>query len=122
MVCTWPCLAALDSTTSVPECSFAQALSSSCDFPIPQLPPKIVMGKSVRVKINQREYEFGIEDCKTNLHGRLTLKKGDPPLTSKALKTKLDGLWPLLRNWSITPLGKGFYEFKFQCVEDMRKF
>lgn len=48
------------------------------------------MGDTVRVKISQDEYEHGIEDCKRNLHVRLTLSKGDPPLTTQSLKLKLN--------------------------------
>lgn len=74
----------------------------------------------MRVKISQDEYESGITDCKRKLHGKLTLNKWDSSLTTKALKMKLEGLWPLLTNWSVIPLGKGFYEFKCHSVEDMR--
>jgi len=51
----------------------------------------------------------------------LTLNKGDPPLTTQALKLKLTGLWPNLQNWTVIPLGKGFFEFKFNYVEGMRR-
>lgn len=33
----------------------------------------MVIGDSVNVKISHDKYEFGLEDCKCNLHGRLTL-------------------------------------------------
>jgi hypothetical protein len=101
--------------------SFAQALSCSGDLQLTKLPPKIVMGTSVRVKISQAEYEFGVAACKRNLHGRVTLHKGDPPLTTLSLKHKLSGLWPGLHNWNLTPLGKGFFEFNFSSVEDMQR-
>lgn len=58
MVCPWPFMASLDSTVGTaaksPETgkSFAQALSGSCKFQLDQLPPKAVMGDSVRVKIS----------------------------------------------------------------------
>jgi hypothetical protein len=101
--------------------SFAQALSNSGEIQLSQMPTKVVMGNSVRVKISQAEYEFGILDCRCNLHGRLTLNKGDSPLTTQALKQKLNNLWPNLHNWNLTPLGKGFFEFNFSSIEDMRK-
>ena len=43
------------------------------------------------------------------------------PLTTQALKLKLKNLWPYLSNWTVTPLGKGCFEFKFNSIEDMRK-
>lgn len=75
----------------------------------------------VSVKITQSEYERGLEDCQRNLHGRLTLNKGDPPITSKVLKAKLNLLCNDIKPWYVIPLGKGFYEFKFQSIDDMRK-
>lgn len=101
--------------------SFAQALSGavSGESLLSQLPPKVVMGDSVHVKISQAAYESGLAACKCNLHGRLTLHKGDSPLTTQTLKAKLNNLWPQLRNWNLIPLGKGFFEFNFSTIEDM---
>lgn len=127
MVCPWPFLAALDTTETAPPESgnsgktSVQVLAASDDLDLSQLPPKVIMGDSVRVKVTQKEYECGILDCKYNLHGRLTLHKGDQPLLTQALKLKLAGLWPTLRNWNVLPLGKGFFEFQFSSMEDMRK-
>ena len=75
----------------------------------------------MRIKITQEEYESGIADCRMNLHGRVTLNKNDPPLTTQAFKLKLSSFWPNLLNWTIIPLEKGFFEFKFGSIEDMRK-
>jgi len=127
MVCPWPFLANMDATVNLaamlPETgkSFAQASSNSCEIQLSQLPPKVVMGDSVRVKISQDEYKSGIADCKCNLHGRLTRSKGDSPLTTQALKSKLTQLWQNLRNWNLIHLGKGYYEFNFGSIEDMRR-
>lgn len=55
------------------------------------------------------------------LHGRLILHKGDTPLTTQALKTKLSNLWPNILNWELTPLCKDFSEFHFNSVADMRR-
>jgi len=126
MVCPWPFLVVMDSTEPLlPKFgkTIAQALSNSVSGTVQfdNLPPKVIMGDTVRVKITQKEYERGIADCRRNLHGKLTLNKGDPPLTTLVLKVKLSGLWPMLKNWTVTPLGKGFFEFKFNTIEDMRK-
>lgn len=125
-ICPWPCLASMDPTVTMaakpPESgkSFVQALSTSCEIQLSQLHPKAVMGDSVRVKISQDEHESGIADCRCNLHGRLTLHKSDSPLITQALKQKLCNLWPNLCNWNLTPLGKGFCEFNFSSIEEMR--
>jgi len=124
MVCPWPFMAALDasmSKPSEPEKSFAQVLLDSCDIPLNQLPPKVIMRDTVRVKITQAELDSSISDCRMNLHGRITLAKGDPLLTSLAMKNKLCRLWPTLKEWSVLPLGRGIFEFQLGSVEDMRK-
>jgi hypothetical protein len=83
-ICSWPCVATMDPVITAAATaarqpksgkSFVQALSSSCELQLNQLPPKVVMGTSVRVKISQSEYENGLADCKYNLHGRITLHK-----------------------------------------------
>lgn len=103
--------------------SFAQILSDEDpDASLLAQPPlKVVMGNAVRVKISRASYEVGLAACKTHLHGRLSLHKGDAPLTTQALKAKLCNLWPHLQNWSMIPLGKGFFEFNFTSIEDMRR-
>jgi len=67
MVCPWPFMAALEDSTPKPPKngkSFAQALSGSCDIHLTQLPPKVIMGDTVRIKVTQKEYEYGIADCR----------------------------------------------------------
>jgi len=73
---------------------------------LPSLPPKVIMGDTVRIRITQREYEADLSECLRNLHGRVTLQKGDSPLSSKLLKQKLEGMWPNLKPWSIICLVK----------------
>jgi len=81
----------------------------------------VVMGASARIKISQAAYESGLAACRFNLHGRLTLHKGDSPLTTQALKLKLNNFWPQLSNWNLIPLGKGFFELNFSSIEDMKQ-
>jgi hypothetical protein len=111
--------------TPVPVKSFAQALSGAVSDVVSDdsfsFPPKVVMGNSVRVRISKAAYDFGLCACKTHLHGRLTLRKGDTPVTTQTLKTQFTKLWPNLQNWSLTPLGKGFFEFNFNSIEDMQR-
>jgi len=127
MVCPWPFLAKmdakLDAAAQAPDAgkSFARALSNSSEIHLSQLPPKVVMGNSVIVKISQEELENSIADCSCSLHGRLIMNKGDSPLPTQALKLKLNQLWSGLRNWELTPLGKGFFELRFGSIDEMRK-
>ena len=65
-------------------------------------------------------YEKGMSVCKSNLCGRLVLNKGDKPYNTKDIKTKLYNQrktrWP----WSMMSLGRGYYEFTFASVNDLR--
>ena len=116
MVCPWPFMASLDSgvaSVKPPQSgkSFVHALSGPTDYQLTKLPPKFVMGKSVCVTITEDEYEAGIVNCCSNIHGRLTLRKGDSPLTTLALKLKLSKLLPNIKNWELTPLVRDFSSF-----------
>ncbi|XP_068477203.1 uncharacterized protein [Phaseolus vulgaris] len=71
------------------------------------------------VRIDEADYFVGLEDCKTNLHGRVILSKGDKPLTHLNLTKQLQPVWKALGPWKAIPLGKGFYEFKFASLEYM---
>jgi len=62
----------------------------------------------------------GLKDCKTHLHGRIILSKGDKPLTLLDLTKKLQLVWKAIGSWKAIPLGKGFYKFEFSSLEDMR--
>jgi len=114
MVCLWPFVAPPEMVVAEKisiDKSFAQALLESCDIQLHELPPKVYIGDTISVKISQDEYESGVKVCWSNLHGRLTLREGDSSLTTKALKIKLNDLWPSLKNCSVIPLGKIFFEF-----------
>ncbi|XP_019460018.1 PREDICTED: uncharacterized protein LOC109359778 [Lupinus angustifolius] len=79
-----------------------------------------VKGNAIAIKIPEDEYQAGLQRCKTHLHGRLIFSKGDTPLKFLDLKTKLSSLWSMVGKWSMVSLGKGFYDFAFSSVEDMR--
>ncbi|KAF1888014.1 hypothetical protein Lal_00024025 [Lupinus albus] len=100
--------------------SFAQAVKSSCDFSLSQLPQPCIKGDAIAIKIPEAEYQAGLQRCKNHLHGRLILSKGDTPIKFADLKGKLLSLWGMIGKWSMISLGKGFYEFSFDSVEDMR--
>jgi len=74
----------------------------------------------VVVQVDEEDYLAGLEDCKTHLHGRIILSKGDKPLSHLDLTKKLQLVWKAIEPWKAIPLGKGFYEFKLSSLEDMR--
>jgi hypothetical protein len=79
-----------------------------------------VKGDRIAITIPEDEYLAGVEACKHNLHGRIIWPKGSPPLTVETLKTKLSMLWKSIGKWGVISLGKGFFEFSFSTLEDMR--
>jgi hypothetical protein len=116
-ICQWPCLAfdlPRQEKASVfnPPRSFAEALHDSCAVQVSQLPSPAIKGADLCIKITQEEYEKGLANCKRNLHGRLTLNKGDKPVTARDLKTKLTSIWKIHGPWHLVSLGRGFYEFQ----------
>ncbi|XP_019430033.1 PREDICTED: uncharacterized protein LOC109337508 [Lupinus angustifolius] len=100
--------------------SFAQALRPSCDISTSQLPQPCIKGDAIAIKIPEEDYQAGLLRCKSHLHGRMILSKGDTPLKLADLKNKLISMWNMIGKWSMISLGKGFYEFSFLSLEDMR--
>ncbi|KAF1877203.1 hypothetical protein Lal_00011973 [Lupinus albus] len=70
--------------------SFADLLKVSCD--VSQLPQPYTKGDTIAVKIPEEEYQAGLQRCKTHLHGRVILSKGDAPIKFPDLKAKLSVL------------------------------
>jgi len=122
LICPWPFLS--PPVMAPPKTlgkSFAQAVAVSGDTQMSRLSARVRMGDKVHIRISQKVYEAKLEDCQLHLHGRVTLKKGDPTLTARGLKQELDSLWLQLGSWSVTPLSRGYFEFTFQTVEDLKK-
>jgi hypothetical protein len=116
-----------DSNTDVhqsnlmPSKTFAQAVSNICDIPTSQLPKPVLKGDNFAIAIPGEEYMAGMETCKHNLHARIIWPKGSTPLTTAALRNKLSPLWKGLAKWGVSFLGKGFYEFCFSSLEDLKR-
>lgn len=123
----WPCLddnpkpQIQPKNSTNPQKSFVQALSNVCDIPSSQFPQPCFKGDRLAIPIPDEEYLAGVEACKHNLHGRIVWPKGSTPLTVVAVKNKLTPIWKDLSRWGITSLGKGFYEFSFSSLEDVRR-
>jgi len=101
--------------------TFAEALTHLCDIPSSQLPHAVLKGDNFAISIPEDEYEAGMEACKHNLHARIIWPKGSTPLTILALRNKLTSIWKDLKQWGISSLGKGYYEFTFSCLEDVKR-
>ena len=99
--------------------TFAQPLGNTCDIPLSKLPNPCIKGYMVVVPVDEANYLAGLEDCKTHLHGRIIVSKGDKPLTHLDLTKLLQPVWKALGPWKPIPLGKHFYEFEFASLEDM---
>ncbi|GAU13228.1 hypothetical protein TSUD_245980 [Trifolium subterraneum] len=100
--------------------TFAQALSNVCDIPLNQFPKPCVKGDRWAIAIPEEEYLAGMEACKHNLHGKIIWPKGATPLSLESLRAKLAVLWKAIGKWGVMSLGKGFYEFSFSTLEDLR--
>jgi hypothetical protein len=85
-----------------------------------QLPLRAIKGDTRCIKINQQEYELGIEESKKTCNDHLLLYKGDKPDTARKLHTKLSSIWKEYWGLKANPLGKGFYEFHFSSADDMK--
>lgn len=108
-------------TTNTQSKTFAQALSNICDIPSSQLPQPVLKGDNFAIEIPEEEYEAGMETCKFNLHARIIWPKGATPLTVYALRSKLSSMWKGLSKWGVSSIGKGFYEFIFSNLEDLKR-
>jgi len=81
---------------------------------------KLLLWAIPAIWIEEEDYMAGLEDCKNHLHGRIILSKGDAPPTHLDLNEKLQLVWKALGPWKVILLDKGFYEFEFSSLEDMR--
>jgi hypothetical protein len=106
-----------------PQKTFAQALAPTnlCDIPLSQFQQPVVKGDRLAIEIPEAAYEAGLEACKHNLHGRILWPKGSTPLSVVALKAKLALIWKDLSRWGVISLGKGYFEFTFSSLEDVRR-
>lgn len=104
-----------------PKKTFAQAVSNICEIPTSQLPQGVIKGDCLAIQIPDDDYTVGMDAFKFNLHGRIIWQKGSMPLTAVALKTKLSQFWKDFSRWGVQFLGKGYYEFTFSTLEDVRR-
>ncbi|KAL6189232.1 hypothetical protein ACLB2K_040621 [Fragaria x ananassa] len=128
VVCPWAFMGGFDAASPSPPPApkartFASVLSNSNESSIPlsQLPAPVVQGDKIYVKINETLYQEQLQNFKTNLIGRLLLRKGSTPLKTDALKGLLAALWRPSQPWRLVPLGKGYFDIHFATEDDMRR-
>ncbi|KAJ4712441.1 DUF4283 domain protein [Melia azedarach] len=103
--------------------SFASILSTTIDLPThpSQLLPPRYRGDQVVIKIDQEEYNKPMGLSKSNLIGRLMLKKGFEPIKVDDLKAGLNRLWKPQQSWDLFPMPRGFYVLHFSDPMDMQR-
>ncbi|KAI5416885.1 uncharacterized protein LOC127136277 [Lathyrus oleraceus] len=85
------------------------------------MPKACVKRDRLSIVISEEEYLLGVEACKHNLHGRIIWPKGTSPLKVQNFKAKLLGLWKSIGKWETTYIGKGYFEFLFSTLQDVRR-
>jgi len=101
--------------------TFAQVLKVTCDVSVNQLPMPCVKEDIVTAQIDEEDYLQGLEECKNHVYRRIILARGDKAQTHLELCLKLKVLWKDLGDWKAIPIGKGFYEFSFHSLDEMRR-
>lgn len=96
-------------------------VSNAIDIPLSQLPKPCLKGDIVSIRISEDEYRIGLDSSKNCLHGRVIMVKGSQPMKVMELRSKLAGLRKSVDKWRLTPLGKGYFEFCFSIMEDLRR-
>ncbi|CAK8575945.1 unnamed protein product [Lathyrus sativus] len=101
--------------------SFVEVIDNVCNILLSQLLKSCVKGNKLAIVIPEEEYLLGLKACKHNLHRGIFWKKGATLLTVQNLKNKLLAIWSSIGKWGITSLGKGYFEFYFSSIEDVRR-
>jgi len=52
---------------------------------------------------------------------RRARNKGDKPFSARELSDKIRKVWKTTAGWKMVPLGKGFYDFHFESMDDLKK-
>ncbi|XP_024193460.1 uncharacterized protein LOC112197121 [Rosa chinensis] len=70
----------------------------------------------VSIRISEEPFLRGLDRCKTNLIGRVTVPTKTPELVQH-----LRSLWSGLAPWIVEPLGRGFFMLQFNSLVDMQR-
>ncbi|XP_061999265.1 uncharacterized protein LOC133716589 [Rosa rugosa] len=126
--CPWAFLCPLEEGLPHPQPipkakTFASVLSNSVESSVSlsELPAPVIRGDKTYVKINEALYQYQLKIFKTNLIGRLLLRKGSVPMKTSILKSLLADLWKPSTPWRLVPLGMGYFDIHFGTEEDLRR-
>ncbi|XP_057803314.1 uncharacterized protein LOC131018617 [Salvia miltiorrhiza] len=75
-------------------------------------------GDTYTITIPMDFYEQQVQNFKHAVIARLLLRKGDKPRSTEDLKQELQLLWNVKGQWTLIPMGKGFFTLKFSTSED----
>jgi len=108
---------------TAPPKSFAAVVGGFRSSPAEEAPYPVscIKGDSLAIRIGQDEYVKGLAECQFALRGRLTLSKGDKPYTARDLASKVGKVWKMVHQWKMVPLGKGYYAFLFEHLDDLSR-
>ncbi|KAM7470315.1 hypothetical protein LguiA_008498 [Lonicera macranthoides] len=101
--------------------SFLRPKAVPPTIPVTQLPTPYKKGHLMAVKLDENVYQRSLQQCQNNLHGRLILKHGNAPVKAIDLHLSLSSVWNTKEQWTLTPIGKGYYTLRFSNGEDKQK-
>ncbi|XP_061999162.1 uncharacterized protein LOC133716470 [Rosa rugosa] len=101
-----------------PKPSYAAALNADSPIPfaIADLPSPFLEEGLISIRISEEPFLRGLERCKSNLIGRVNSQIKTPDLVQQ-----LKHLWSGLEQWTVAPLGRGFFMLQFKTLSDMQR-
>ncbi|KAK9266738.1 hypothetical protein L1049_027276 [Liquidambar formosana] len=91
------------------------------DLSLHSVPVPVVKGNVISVTLDEEVYRESLEECRSNLIGRVLLPKGSKPARLEDLQIKLSSLWKPQGHWLLVPLGKGYFDLHFSSVEERQR-
>ncbi|KAK9277679.1 hypothetical protein L1049_007226 [Liquidambar formosana] len=91
------------------------------DLSLHSVPVPIVKGNVISVTLDEDVYRESLDECRSNLIGRVLLPKGSKPIRLEDLQNKLSSLWNPQGHWLVVPFGKGYFDLHFSSVEERQR-
>ncbi|XP_062020937.1 uncharacterized protein LOC133737388 [Rosa rugosa] len=110
-------------STLNPKPTFASvpARDQPLGFAIDDLPLPSLNDGMVTVQISENSFLRGLDKCKTILVGKLLSPPNGIMPRAHELAQRLKLFWNSVSNWSVAPMGKGFFMLQFQSIDDMQR-
>ncbi|KAM7496923.1 hypothetical protein LguiA_021337 [Lonicera macranthoides] len=107
--------------------SYVKALGAA-DLNLPPLEVDVsklsipsLKGNEVVVTLNEEIYQQSLQECRSNLIGRLLLSRVSDPVSAEEVCRQVTKLWNPGAGWRIVPLGRGFFDMHFATIEEMQR-